>query len=304
MIRKTALSLVILVGLGSLFLLVKFYWEGIEEQPSSRLPIESETMKGRVAPSSSTGKTFMVIESLPKPETEPQPPKLSKDSEPGPTLTPPEPKDAPSKSSPPKTELKTEPIKPSMEAKSNDSEPISKIKKKPKSKGSTKISRPSPPDLKGNPTAPQKVDELVVFVKPGDNIYSIAAKFYHIANTSIVDMILELNPKITQPNILLVNQKVQLPVISPESMIIEASDGTCLIRLGTFLKPEYADYLKGNPVIQGKEVEITSWKIPDGQVWHRAMAGKFDSREEGLKVILELKEKGLSPYFPTFKYKE
>lgn len=290
MIRKIALSLVILVGLGSLFLLVKIYWEGFEEQPTTRLPIESGTTKGKVAPSSSTDKPFMVIESLPKPEIEPEPAKPAKDLEPGPPPTPPIPKDSPSIASPPKSELKTE--------------PIPEINKKPKSKGSTRISRSTSPALKGNSITPKKVDESVVSVKPRDNLYSIAANIYHIANTSIVDMIMELNPKITHPNKLLVNQKIKLPVISPESMVIEASDGTCLIRLGTFLKPEYSDYLKGNPVLQGKEVEITSWKIPDGQVWHRAMAGKFDTREEGLNVIRDLKEKGLSPYFDSFKYKE
>ena len=72
----------------------------------------------------------------------------------------------------------------------------------------------------------------VVVVKAGDSIYTIAAKAYKVANTSVVDQILESNPKIANPNKLIANQEIRLPEITEESLIIKSSDGTCKVRAG------------------------------------------------------------------------
>jgi nucleoid-associated protein YgaU len=162
---------------------------------------------------------------------------------------------------------------------------------------------PAPPASQaslGKTKAETPVKKVVV-VKAGDSIYTIAAKAYKVANTSVVDQILESNPKIANPNKLLANQEIRLPEITEESLIIKSSDGTCKVQLGTFLKPEYAAFLKAQPALQGKEIEIIPRKLPSGKTWYKAMAGKFSTREEGLKVIHDLKQKGLSPYFAGFK---
>jgi hypothetical protein len=140
-------------------------------------------------------------------------------------------------------------------------------------------------------------------IKAKDSIYAIAERTYRVSNTSIVDRIMALNPKITNPDLLPANLKIRLPEITEESLIIPSSDASVMIRLGTFMKPEYAYFLKGHPAIHGKEISITPWKTPSGQTLYRATAGKFESREEGLQAIRELKEKGLSPYFEGFKKK-
>ncbi len=139
-----------------------------------------------------------------------------------------------------------------------------------------------------------------VVVKGGDSVYSIAAKAYHVANTSVVDQILEFNPRIANPNRLLANEKIRIPEITEESLVIPSSDGSCKIRLGTFLKPDYAKFLKNHPALQGKEIEFIPRKLPSGQTWYRA-AVKFGSREEGLRVVRDLRAKGQSPYFAGFK---
>ena len=53
--------------------------------------------------------------------------------------------------------------------------------------------------------------------------------------------------------------------------------------------------------VVAKKIEIIPRKLPSGETWYRATAGKFGTREEGLKVIHDLKEKGLSPYFIGFR---
>ncbi len=114
---------------------------------------------------------------------------------------------------------------------------------------------------------------------------------------------MELNPKIANPDLLPANQKIRLPEITEESLVIQSSDASVRVRLGTFMKPEFAFFLKRHPALQGKEIEITPWKTPSGRTLYRATAGKFNSREEGLEVIRNLKEQGLSPYFEGFKKK-
>lgn len=110
-----------------------------------------------------------------------------------------------------------------------------------------------------------------------------------------------LNPEVTNPHRLFVNQKIRLPVITEESLILKTSEGTFKIQLGTFLKPEYIGFLRGEPALKGKEIEIISWKVPSGETWYRAIAGTFETREESLKIIHDLKEKGLSPFFAGFQ---
>lgn len=150
-------------------------------------------------------------------------------------------------------------------------------------------------------TQPEVPVKKTVVTKAGESIYTIAARTYRVANTSVVDHILESNPWIANPNKLLAGQTVRLPEINEQFLIIEAHGGTCRIRLGTFLKPEYSTFLKGQPLLEGKMIEIIPRKLPSGETWYRAVAGKFSTREEGLRVIRALKGKGLSPYFPGFK---
>ncbi len=141
-------------------------------------------------------------------------------------------------------------------------------------------------------------------VKGGDSLYNLAAQNYRVANTSVVDQILEANPEIANPNKVLTNVQVRLPDITEDSLTIAAEDGTYQVRLGTFLKAEYSTFLKGEPALRGKQIEIVPRRLATGETWYRAMAGKFSTREEGVKVVRELRAKGLSPYFAGFKIKK
>jgi hypothetical protein len=169
--------------------------------------------------------------------------------------------------------------------------------------GKFKESQPFP-QIQPVPTAKTKsLDPIkkTMIVKPGEGLYTIAAKTYHVANTSVMDMILELNPKISNPDKLYANQRIRLPEITEEALILKSSDNTYQIRLGTFLRPEYCTFLINQPILQGKEIEILPKKVFSGATWNQVTAGKFLSRKEGLKAIQDLKERGLSPYFEGFK---
>jgi phage tail protein X len=215
-----------------------------------------------------------------------------------------------------KTALRSREVKPAPAAK-EDPKPAAE------SKGPPSAGRPSAPvpepkqeirvtesapastgsQAAGGKTRAEMPVERTVVTKPGDSLYTIAARTYKIANTSIVDQILEFNPQVAGPNKVLANQKIRLPEITEESLIIGSPGGTCKIRLGTFLKPEYSAFLKGQPSLMGKKVEITPRRLSSGETWYRAVAGPFSSREEALRAIHALKAKGLSPYFAGFKNK-
>jgi phage tail protein X len=142
-----------------------------------------------------------------------------------------------------------------------------------------------------------------VFVKGRDSLYNFALQHYRVANTSVVDRILEANPQISDPHKLPSNLEVRLPEITEESLLVAAADGTFQVRLGTFLKAEYSAFLKGEPALRGKPVDIVPRRLATGETWYRALAGKYSTRQEGVEVVRQLRDKGLSPYFAGFKKK-
>ncbi len=291
--RKISYSLLALVGVGVIIFLGRIFLKGPEEQPAARFPIQPPTAREKVALAPPEAKPDLVAKEVPKPDVQPKPP------------APAEPERKPSTPSaaqegekpvlPPTVERK--PKTPTPEAKPSISSLAEGGKREPEGKAAFM----APPAPQGSVAKGETQAEKAVIVKARDSIYTIAAKNYKVANTSIADQILELNPKIANPNKLIANQKIRLPEITEESLIVKSSDGTYKVRLGTFLKPEYSTFLQGQPALRGKKIEILPRKLPSGETWYRAVAGKFSTREESLKVIRDLKEKGLSPYFVGFK---
>ena len=49
--------------------------------------------------------------------------------------------------------------------------------------------------------------------------------------------------------------------------------------------------------MRGKEIEIVARKATPEDTWYRVVVGKFDSKDEALKVISILKDRKLLPLF-------
>jgi general secretion pathway protein A len=144
-------------------------------------------------------------------------------------------------------------------------------------------------------------EEKIARVQRGDSIYTLCEKFYGVANTTLVDYILEANSKIANPNFLRVNQRIIFPPITESSLVIESSSGAFQVHLGTFLKPEYTSFLNEEPSLQGKEIEMLPRPVSSGKTWYRVMVGPFKTREEGLEFVRTLRSKGLLPAFEGFR---
>jgi len=323
-LRKMAYSLLALLGVGAIILLGRVYLKGPEGPPMVKFPIQPPAVQERSPTLPTEEKPDRVAQTVSQREAGKQPKVQETPSKPiegSPAQESPLPSPSPEAEKKPDRSAATVEKKIPPPVRPREIKPASPVPGKTEAAPEAAEGKPSPPDVRpavapkpapGSPAAtadgpPFKGEARIkktVTVKAGENIYTIAAQHYRVANTSVVDQILEANPRIASSRKLLAKQQVNLPDITEESLVLESGDGTCQVRLGTFLKPEYSGFLKGEPVLRGKAIKIIPRKLPGGETWYRAVAGKFSTREEGLKVIRELKEKGLSPYFPGFKKKK
>jgi hypothetical protein len=141
-----------------------------------------------------------------------------------------------------------------------------------------------------------KLKEVVV-VKKGQNISQLTQKYYGMANITLIDFILDLNPEITNVHLIIVNQKIKIPNITEESLIIQSPDRTYKIHAGTFETPDNAKLYSDEPVFKGKKIEILPRKVSPRETWYRVVIGKFDNKNEVLKMISLLKKNDLLPAF-------
>jgi type II secretory pathway predicted ATPase ExeA len=136
-----------------------------------------------------------------------------------------------------------------------------------------------------------------IIVEKGQSIKSLAEQYYGRSNITIADLILDSNPEITNAHLISVNQKIRMPKITEGSLIVQSSDRTYKINVGTFWSPKFAKLYRSEPSLRGKEIEIVARKATPKQTWYRVVVGKFDSEDEVLKVISILKDRKLLPLF-------
>jgi general secretion pathway protein A len=307
LLRKLGYSLLALVGVGAIIFLGRAYLKGPGEPPAARFPIQPPKAEEKPAlpPPEATSDLTAKAEPQPKEELKPAGP-----------ISEPEPKPYVLKAAPPAGETKfsvsardVTPTIPSPATAGKVPGPSPAERKpsasSPEPEHKVAAKKPLPPSpavkISGSKVKPGARIRKTAVVRAGDSIYTIAARTYKVANTSVVDYILEANPRIANPAKLQANQKIRLPEITEESLVIGASDRSCRIWLGTFLKPEYSTFLRDYPPLKEKKIEIIPRKFSSGETWYRAVAGKFSTREESLRVIHAMREKGLSPFFAGFR---
>ena len=137
-------------------------------------------------------------------------------------------------------------------------------------------------------------------MEKGETLSSLAQKYYGMSNASLVDLLLDFNPEIADANLIRVNQKIKIPKITEEFLIIQSPDLTYKIHLGTFWKADVPIAYVNEPVLMGKQIEILARRVSPQETWYRVVVGKFRNREEVLKVIGLLKTNGILPLFGGF----
>ena len=134
-------------------------------------------------------------------------------------------------------------------------------------------------------------------VAKGDYIIYLTKKYYQSSNKTLIDFILEANPEISDFNLIKINQKIKIPEVTEELLIMNSSDNTFKIHVGTFATPEAAKQFANEPALTGKKIDTIPRKVSKNETWYRVLVGNFKSREECRKVISTLKEKRLLPVF-------
>jgi len=139
----------------------------------------------------------------------------------------------------------------------------------------------------------------MIAVKEGQTISELTKKYYGTVNMTLIDFLLEVNPDITNVHLIIVDQKMKIPYVTEELLMIQSADHTYKIHAGTFETPDSARLYSDEPVLKGKKIEILPRKVSPRETWYRVMVGKFSDKNEVSKTISLLKKKGLLPAFET-----
>jgi len=153
------------------------------------------------------------------------------------------------------------------------------------------------PEVSGlsiNPHGEFKIKKVIV-VKKGDTLSSMCLENYGWFDLTLLDCLLHLNPEITDPNLILPQQKIKLPDATEQSLLVPASGHTLRVYLGTFRDRDEAQAFREHPALKGKEIKTIARRILREGTWYRLEAGDFSSEEEALKAIRILKKEGLLP---------
>jgi general secretion pathway protein A len=137
----------------------------------------------------------------------------------------------------------------------------------------------------------------VVTVEKGQTLSLLAQKYYHTVNTTLLAIILDFNPEIINANLIMVGQKIKIPEMTEELLIMLSTDHTYKIHLGTFQNPKFVRFYRNESALKGKTIEIFLRKVSLRETWYRVVVGPFGHTDDCLRVIDQLKEKGLLPVF-------
>ena len=114
---------------------------------------------------------------------------------------------------------------------------------------------------------------------------------------TLVDHILGFNPQIQNMDLIKVSQKIEIPGINEECFLTGTPGNGYKIHLGTFDDAHSTARYQGESSLRGKNIEVIPRKVSPDTTWYRLVAGNFESREEIMRALQDLKQKGLLPAF-------
>ncbi|MRR08415.1 MAG: hypothetical protein EG828_16145, partial [Deltaproteobacteria bacterium] len=147
---------------------------------------------------------------------------------------------------------------------------------------------------------PQAVEpEKTVTVKKGWTLSLLAKQQYGFVNPTVLDILLEHNPQITDVNQIPADEPMTIPPLTDDRFIGRDQDGKFNIYLGTFGDQRAIQALKKHPLLQGKTFKTALRKVSSDVLWYRLTAGGFKSKEEALQALRALKKQGVLSTFPA-----
>jgi cell division protein FtsN len=105
----------------------------------------------------------------------------------------------------------------------------------------------------------------------------------------LLDLILEMNPDITDLDVILQGQRIRLPDITDTTAILKFSEASYTIHLGTFTVQDKGMEYRHGLVLNGKKSEIVSRKVSGRKLWYRLLVGSYRTPEECRAALAILK---------------
>lgn len=139
--------------------------------------------------------------------------------------------------------------------------------------------------------------EKIVTVKKGWTLSLIAQQHYGMVNPTVLDILLQHNPQITDVNFIFADEPMKIPALTEERFLGRDADGKYRIDLGTFGDQRSMQALRQHPLLQGKTFKTTLRIASSDVVWYRMTVSGFQSRGEALLTLRRLKEEGVLPAF-------
>jgi general secretion pathway protein A len=128
---------------------------------------------------------------------------------------------------------------------------------------------------------------------------SLARQHYGFANPTVLDILLERNPQITDVNRIPADEPIEVPPLTDEQFLGKDPDGTYHLYLGAFDDQQSIQTLRKNPLLQGKTFKTTLREVSSDIRWYRLTAGGFQSKKDALHALTGLKQQGLLPAFAS-----
>jgi antitoxin component YwqK of YwqJK toxin-antitoxin module len=145
--------------------------------------------------------------------------------------------------------------------------------------------------------APRNADVHIGFFKEeGGSLYSIALKHYLRTNATLFDLI----PTITDIRQIDDNQKITIPLITPESYVKKLSNGSYRVHIGTFETHELATSYSKKVNETERQFFIEPQNVSFKDTWYRLMMGDFGNKIDTLQTVKLLKEKKLIYISPQY----
>ncbi|MCK5257754.1 MAG: SPOR domain-containing protein [Deltaproteobacteria bacterium] len=140
----------------------------------------------------------------------------------------------------------------------------------------------------------KKDAHITVLEDEGGSLYFLALNHFKKANGTLFELILQANPSITDVRQINDHQEIIVPVITAESYIIKKiPDGDYRVYIGTFATYAIAAAYSQKVGNAEKLIFIDSREFSSQDTWYRLMMGDFKDKEEALKIVGLLEEKGL-----------
>ena len=152
---------------------------------------------------------------------------------------------------------------------------------------------------------PSSMDDSIIVPEPevktitvteGATLEGLAMKVYGYANDSVLDLIKENNPEITNINLIATGQIIKFPPLEESS-----SNQIFTVHIASFTPFESARDLFNDLISKGYEAYIIPVYNKDKEKVFRVTVGSFNNKNKAGELAREIKEKGISSYTNVIK---